>query len=272
MSCAERVAPRELRREGRPKIFTFCLLPTPGALPSFPVAFARSARTAARTLAGLAFPTLCAGCDRRLAHTAAVPLCPACLRRLTRATPGDVAARLAETPRPDLFEQAVALWVYDAGGTVQRLQHALKYRDRPALGPALGALLGGAIREAGAARYDAVVPIPLSRARQLERGYNQSALLAEGVAHALPGKPPVAGSLLVRARPTRSQTALSRARRWENVDGAFALADSHSELAGQRLLLVDDVLTTGATVTAAAVPLTKADATVDLAAFALATV
>src|SRR5690606_25697226 len=119
---------------------------------------------------------------------AGVPLCPACLRALPRAEPRNVAARLASLPTGGGFGQALALFVYDDGGTVQRLQHALKYRDRPALGVALGALLGAAVREAfGSARYDALVPVPLAPVRRLERGYNQSEALARGLAAALPG-------------------------------------------------------------------------------------
>jgi ComF family protein len=182
-----------------------------------------------------------------------------------------VAARLAALPAEPPFTCATALWVFDAGGGVQRLQHLLKYGDRPALGVALGRLLGEAAAETcSGVRYDAVVPVPLARARRLERGYNQSAGLAEGCAAVLPGRPPVRAALLARARPTRSQTALSRARRWTNVADAFAA--SASDLRGLRLLLVDDVLTTGATVTAAAQPLRAAGATVDLATFALAAV
>jgi ComF family protein len=229
---------------------------------------------AARALAGLAFPALCLGCDRRLPPSAAadeVPLCPACLRRLPRAAAADVTARLDALPGGNAFAHATALWVFDDGGAVQRLQHRLKYGERPGLGAPLGRLLGQAVAAETGGAYDAVVPVPLARVRRLERGYNQSAALAEGVAAALPGPPPVAEDLLVRTRRTRSQTSLSRGRRWANVDGAFAAPDP-AALAGRRLLLVDDVLTTGATLTAAARPLLDAGAAVDLAVFALAAV
>lgn len=233
----------------------------------------------ARAATGLAFPALCLGCDHRLPAADAapsappdVPLCPACLRRLPRAETADVAARLDALPVGNVFSHATALWVFDDGGAVQRLQHQLKYGDRPTLGVALGRLLGQAVAEAsGGGRYDAVVPVPLARVRRLERGYNQSAALGEGVAAVLPGAPPVAEPLLVRTRRTRSQTTLSRSRRWANVDGAFEVPDP-AAVQGRRLLLVDDVLTTGATVAAAARPLVDAGAAVDLATFALAAV
>jgi predicted amidophosphoribosyltransferase len=190
---------------------------------------------------GFAYPALCLGCDDRV---------------------------------PPDEGHASALWTFDAGGTIRRLQHALKYGNRPGLGVALGGLMGRALRGEGAPVYDAVVAVPLARARVLERGYNQSHQLALGIAAALadatPPAPPVPGWLR-RARATRSQTALSAARRWANVDGAFALG-AGADVAGRRVLLVDDVLTTGATGTAAAAPVVAAGAHVDLAVLALAAV
>ena len=237
-------------------------------MPSSPL---RLFAAAARALGALAFPTLCLGCDRHLPALPPLPLCTACLRSLPRADPQEAVNRLADFPAGDRLGRATALWAYDSGGTVQRVQHRLKYGERPALGIALGRLLGQAVMEAGEApHYDAVVPVPLAPTRRLERGYNQSAYLAVGVAAVLPGPPVVLGRTLTRTRTTRSQTTLSRAERWTNVEGAFGLIGDPDTLRGRRLLLVDDVLTTGATVTAAAQPLLAAGATVDLAAVALA--
>lgn len=159
----------------------------------------------------------------------------------------------------------MALWVFDRGGTLQAAQHAIKYGNRPRYGVALGRLLGAAYAE-DAPLPDGVVPIPLHRTRRLERGYNQSRMLGEGVSEALDC--PLRTDLLTRPKPTRPQTHLSRADRWHNVRDAFA---ADAACMDGRWLLIDDVLTTGATAVAAGQTLTQAGAeAVSLATLALA--
>lgn len=142
----------------------------------------------------------------------------------------------------------------------------LKYHDQPALGGPLGRALARELHgRRPERRFDAIVPLPLHPARLRVRGYNQAQCLAAGIATAL--QVPQRVGWLRRIRPTAAQAQLSRRSRLDNLAGAFAAAPA---VAGARVLLVDDVLTTGATLTAAAAALRVAGASrVDAAVVAV---
>jgi ComF family protein len=146
-------------------------------------------------------------------------------------------------------------------------KNGLKYRDRLELGGWMGEWMARAGAEL-VADADLVVPVPMHRWRLWSRRFNQSANLAAAVA-GLAGKP-LSTEVLVRSRPTRQQVGLTAGERDRNVRGAFKVPDDQRlAVAGRSILVVDDVLTTGATVRAATRALTRAGAdSVDVLVFA----
>jgi ComF family protein len=194
--------------------------------------------------AGGAF--LCDGCAASLVE-ASPPRCPRCWRP---APDADECLHCQLTAPP--FDALRTAFVYQ--GVARELVHALKYRGMTVLAAPMASLLAGA---AAQARFDLVVPVPLSGLRKRTRGYNQAELLARALAGDLgvPAQP----SALVRRRHTAPQARSADAEaRHRNVAGAFVCRDE--SLAGRRVLLIDDVTTTGATLAACAEALRTAGA------------
>jgi ComF family protein len=141
---------------------------------------------------------------------------------------------------------------------VQRLLHQLKYQGQQGVGKALGQLYGAELATAGLApAFDLIVPVPLHRRKLARRGFNQADAFAEGLAAALPC--PWSATALRRTEYTDSQTRKSRTERWDNVASVFEVA-RRQDVAGRHILLVDDVLTTGATLEACGAALLAAGA------------
>ena len=180
---------------------------------------------------------LCTSCASAL--PALGPACPRCALPGAAATPCGACAR-----RPPPFAHACAAWRY--AFPVDRLLQGLKYAGHLALAEPLADGLARTVRAQGDALPDRVVPVPLSPARQRERGFNQSALIAARVAQQL-GVP--LARALARGRDDGPQAALPLALRAANVRGAFVAT---APLDGLRIAVIDDVMTTGATLAAAA--------------------
>ncbi len=198
----------------------------------------------------LLFPTLCPGCRGGSPEDPEErPLCDECWARLPWALP-------ARPGRGSSLDGAIHLWAYE--GAARELVQALKYRGMLRLVPFLGRELARAARRGvGGDPADAVTAVPLHPTRLRERTFNQAEALARRLAGelGLPYRP----GLLRRALPTHAQPGLSRRERFRNVRGAFS-ADPDPSLAAARLLLVDDVMTTGATAEACARALKRAGA------------
>ena len=227
----------------------------------------------------LLLPAICPLCDQPLGPSPHPPLCPACLGDMTpSACPCCPVCALPyptengtdhlcepclRTPPP--FDRIHALGDY--AGRLREAITALKYRGRIDLDRPLGRLLAERLREvADPATFDLVLPVPLHPRRLRERSYNQSLLLAQVLARDL-GRP-LERNRLRRVRATPAQQGLNAAQRQANLHRAFALA---APLAGERVLLVDDVVTTTATARECAqVLLAGGDGVVSLAVLARA--
>ncbi len=200
-------------------------------------------------LLGMIYPDLCAGCGK--ASTSAVScFCVRCQYQLLPADmhflrENDFTERLwGRIP----LESGAALYFFQRRSPLQRALHQLKYHRNAEVGLRLGRLLGHQLRQSPLFQsVEAVIPVPLHPKKLRIRGYNQSALIAKGISEAM--VVPVLNDVLVRQQFSESQTRKGRMDRFGNVEEVFALL-CEEEVAGKHLLLVDDVLTTGATLEA----------------------
>jgi ComF family protein len=205
-------------------------------------------------LLSLFFPQLCAGCNTPLVKGEDI-LCLNCLADLPKNNFRDG----IDNPLALNFLGRVKLcyvtsyFCFDKGGKVQHLLHQLKYKGRKDIGYKMGLMFGNElIRNIQFSEIDAIIPVPLHPRKQWSRGYNQSKEIGKGISESM-NRPLIFGNL-TRHIHTSSQTMKSRYERWENVNGIFKVKNS-TTLEGKHLLLVDDVVTTGATLEACAEPL-----------------
>jgi ComF family protein len=192
---------------------------------------------------------LCADCIASLVELG--PACPRCA--VPTGERAIVCARCVHDPLP--LDGIVTPWRF--GGQLASAVRRLKFTGATEVARALAPLWAPVL--AAAAEQDAlIVPVPLHWRRRLRRGYDHAWLLAlHGCAHA---KLPAPEALLRRVRGRPAQSTLPAAERWDNVRGAFEVRDP-ARVAGRAVILVDDVVTTGATLAAAARPLRRAGAT-----------
>lgn len=233
-----------------------------------PARLVRGLREAVRRVADLVLPPTCLSCRKPVGVTGG--LCPACWQGMgfierpycdKLGTPfvseaGEGLLSPAAIAEPPAYDRARAAARFS--DVARDLVHLLKYGDRLDLAAPLGGWMARAGRDL-LTDADAIVPVPLHWSRLFQRRYNQSAMLAREVSQL--ANVPVEDDILLRTRPTRPQVGLARKERAQNVQGAFAVATgARVRVKGKKLVVIDDVLTSGATAEACARVLRRAGA------------
>lgn len=201
------------------------------------------------SLLHLAFPHVCEGCGTDNLQADHL-LCLRCLSEL----PNTNFHLHANNPIEKIFwgripiTSATAQYYFTKESMMQHLMHQFKYKGNKEIGTYLGKLVGWAMMESNRfSSVDALIPLPLHKSKEHKRGYNQATVLCEGISSVL--NKPVLKNIVVRPEQTETQTKKGRIQRWQNMEGKFELVNS-SAIEGKHVLVVDDVVTTGATLEA----------------------
>ena len=197
------------------------------------------------SLSHLLFPHTCDGCGSDLVATHS-SLCLRCIESLPLTNfeyyPGNPVEKRFYGRLP--IDHATAQFYFTKGSLLARLVHQVKYKGNQQLGLQLGKMMGDSLKRSGRFDADMIIPLPLFPLKEKKRGYNQADLLCEGIAEYL--HLPIVKNVIIRPQHTDTQTSKGRIERWKNIEGKFVLTDP-SIINGKHILLVDDVITTGAT-------------------------
>ena len=210
-------------------------------------------------LLDLISPRLCVVCGQRLTISEET-ICTKCNLHLPRT---DFHQDPYENEMAKLFwhqipiERATALFYYEAHAKTANIIYELKYKNHPEIGETMGRMMARELQRADFFDgIDGIVPVPLAKKRERQRGYNQSTEIAMGVSEIT--NLPIYNKVVKRTTFEGSQTSKGRWERNENVDNVFELLDGDS-IRGKHLLIIDDVVTTGATIIACAKEISKAE-------------
>ena len=196
------------------------------------------------------FPRLCVGCGKKLLLSEE-GLCISCLSDLPKTkilnTPGnEMERRMWAMPN---VCRVSSLYYYAKGGNVSKILHGIKYEHRKRLCLQMGRLIAVELKSTGFFDgIDCLIPVPLHPARLRQRGYNQSELLCDGISFCT--GIPVVTNALIRVHNNATQTHKTSSERWQNTQGLFAATTQAEKLRNKHVLFVDDVFTTGATLSA----------------------
>jgi ComF family protein len=198
----------------------------------------------------LFYPRLCAGCGNSLLKNENC-ICVNCHYQLPRTgfyKNLDNAVAQIFWGRVKI-ENALALFYFQKGNRIQNIMHRLKYKGEHEIGFELGKLLASELLKSDYSNIDVIIPVPLTKKKLKQRGYNQSEYIAKGIAELL--DKPVITDALIRQTSKGSQTQKNRYERWLNTEDHFKITNAES-LSNKHILLVDDIITTGATLEACA--------------------
>lgn len=197
----------------------------------------------------LFYPHTCTGCGSDLVNKNNL-LCIRCISELPHTHfalhENNLIERIFRGRLP--IKAAHSEFYFAKNELIQHLIHQLKYNDNKEIGIYLGEITGNTLLKSGRfSTIDYLIPLPLYGDKEFKRGYNQAEVICNGIYAST--RIPVMTNNVIRQRATETQTRKHRAQRWENVEGSFVVKDP-SALRGKQLLLVDDVITTGATIEA----------------------
>jgi ComF family protein len=215
----------------------------------------------------LLFPHVCSGCGSDLISEEST-LCMHCLTNM----PETNFHRYPNNPIEKKFwgrlqlVSATAQYYFTKESLMQHLMHQLKYKGNKELGKQLGRLMGNDLLSSNRFnKIDALIPLPLFPAKEKRRGYNQATILCEGMAEVMNIE--ILNDVITRGQPTETQTKKGRIERWINMEGKFELLQ-HEKIKNKHVLVVDDIITTGATLEACGQELMKSgNLQLSLAAF-----
>ncbi len=196
------------------------------------------------------YPNCCSACGEILCHNEEI-LCLKCLADLPRTRFHHISdnevARIFWGRIP--IVQATSFMYFSKESRYRQIIHELKYENQQHIGIKMGKLFALELKDTAFMNVDSIIPVPLHEKKLRKRGYNQSRLIAEGMSEIM--QKPVLTDFIRRIIPTKTQTRKSRYERWENVRDTFCVTQK-SGIENTHFLLVDDVITTGATIEACA--------------------
>ena len=196
----------------------------------------------------LLFPHVCIGCGSDILNEKTV-LCMRCIDVMPETNfelhPNNPVEKIFRGRLP--LVAGTGQFYFTKESLMQHLIHQFKYKGNKELGLQLGKIMGEQLQKSGRFDVDAVVPLPLFPAKEKRRSYNQATILCDGMAESM--KIPILNQVISRPQHTETQTKKGRIERWKNMEGKFVLKNPDA-IRNKHLLLVDDIITTGATLEA----------------------